>query len=120
MNAGNTKTMSPGPINEGDWGSSEILYFPPGVYWMNSNQRGESPKFGENHIRLHANTKWVHFAPGSYVKGAIEYSTKSNFYATGHGVLSGEHYVYQANVATYYQAIKSDHTSLRMWWHNSI
>ncbi|KFY47866.1 hypothetical protein V495_01766 [Pseudogymnoascus sp. VKM F-4514 (FW-929)] len=120
MNAANTKTMTPGPINEGDWGSSEILYFPPGVYWMNSNQKGESPKFGENHIRLHANTKWVHFAPGSYVKGAVEYSTKSNFYATGHGVLSGEHYVYQANVATYYQAIKSDQTGLRMWWHNSI
>jgi hypothetical protein len=120
IDAPDTKVMTPGPINQGDWGSSGILYFPPGVYWMNSNPQGQAPKIGENHIRLHPNTYWVYLAPGAYVKGAIEYSTKSNFYATGHGVLSGEHYVYQANPATYYQALKSDATSLRMWGHNSL
>lgn len=120
INATDTKVMTPGPINEGDWGSSGILYFPPGVYWMNSNQQGETPKIGENHMRLHPNTYWVYLAPGAYVKGAVEYFTKSNFYATGHGVLSGEHYVYQANPATYYQALKSDDTSLRMWLHNNL
>lgn len=69
---------------------------------------------------LHPNTYWVYLAPGAYVKGAIEYSTQSDFYATGHGVLSGEHYVYQANPTTHYQALKSDATSLRMWWHNNL
>jgi hypothetical protein len=87
---------------------------------MNSNPQGVAPKIGENHMRLHPNTRWVYLAPGAYVKGAIEYATKSNFYATGHGVLSGEHYVYQANPATYYQSVKSDVTSLRMWGHNSL
>lgn len=120
INAPDTKVMTPGPINQGDWGSSGVLYFPPGVYWMNSNPQGHAPKIGENHIRLSPNTRWVYLAPGAYVKGAIEYTTKSNFYATGHGVLSGEHYVYQANPATYYQGLKSDSTSLRMWGHNSL
>ncbi|KAL4865733.1 glycoside hydrolase [Aspergillus spectabilis] len=36
------------------------------------------------------------------------------------GVLSGEHYVYQANPATYYQAIKSDQTSLRLCHEASV
>jgi hypothetical protein len=116
----NTKVMTPGPINQDAWGSSSILYFPPGVYWMHSNPQGQTPRIGENHMRLHPNTYWVYLAPGAYVKGAIEYTTKSDFYATGHGVLSGEHYVYQANPATHYQAVKSDATSLRMWWHNNL
>ncbi|KAK2591700.1 hypothetical protein QQS21_010612 [Conoideocrella luteorostrata] len=116
----NTQTMKPGPINNGDWGHRPILYFPPGVYYMNQDQSGTSAKFGANHIRLSPNTYWVHFAPGAYVKGAIEYFTKQNFYATGHGVLSGEHYVYMANAAKSYVAEKSDEHGLRMWWHNSI
>ncbi|KAG7294581.1 hypothetical protein NEMBOFW57_004657 [Staphylotrichum longicolle] len=120
IDAPDTKVMTPGPINQGDWGSSSVLYFPPGVYWMNSNPQGGAPRIGENHIRLSPNTRWVYLAPGAYVKGAIEYTTKSDFYATGHGVLSGEHYVYQANPATEYQALKSDSTSLRMWGHNAL
>ncbi|KAF4428942.1 dextranase [Fusarium acutatum] len=120
MSASNTKTMKPGPINNGDWGAKPILYFPPGVYYMNQDQQGTSGKLGSNHIRLSPNTYWVYFAPGAYVKGAIEYSTKQHFYATGLGVLSGEHYVYQANAAKGYVAEKSDQYGLRMWWHNSI
>ena len=120
MSAATTHTMIPGPINNGDWGTAKILHFPPGVYWMNMDQEGNANKLGQNHMRLDSNTNWVYFAPGAYVKGAIEYSTKDSFYATGHGVLSGEHYVYQANPSTYYQALKSDQYSLRMWWHNNL
>ncbi|KAG4268136.1 dextranase [Fusarium proliferatum] len=120
MSSSNTQTMKPGPINNGDWGTKPILYFPPGVYYMNQDQKGKSGKLGSNHIRLSPNTYWVYFAPGAYVKGAIEYSTKQDFYATGLGVLSGEHYVYQANAAKGYVAEKSDQYGLRMWWHNSI
>lgn len=120
MTASNTQTMTPGPINNGDWGDMPILYFPPGVYYMNQDQSGSSGKLGSNHMRLSPNTYWVHLAPGAYVKGAVEYSSQQNFYATGHGVLSGEHYVYQANAAEGYVADKSDVYSLRLWWHNSI
>ena len=120
IDAPDTKVMTPGPINKDDWGSSGVLYFPPGVYWMNSNQKGDTPRIGENHMKLHPKTYWVYLAPGAYVKGAIEYTTKANFYATGHGVLSGEHYVYQANPDTYYQGLKSDGRSLRMWGHYSL
>ncbi|KAK5458089.1 hypothetical protein LTS15_004168 [Exophiala xenobiotica] len=120
MHDSDTMVMQPGPINQDDWGSSGVLYFPPGVYWMDSNLLGVQGKTGENHIRLHPNTYWVYLAPGAYVKGAIEYSTKKDFYATGHGVLSGEHYVYQANWAEYYQGLKSDGTSLRLWLHGSL
>ncbi|KAK9342654.1 dextranase [Lipomyces starkeyi] len=120
MTPQNTQTMKPGPINNGDWGSKPILYFPPGVYWMNEDTSGNPGKLGSNHMRLDPNTYWVYLAPGAYVKGAIEYFTKQNFYATGHGVLSGENYVYQANAADSYYAVKSDGTSLRMWWHNNL
>lgn len=121
MNTENIKIMTPGPINNGDWGSKPILYFPPGVYYMNEDTGGVSGKLGLNHMILDPNTYWVHFAPGAYVKGAIEYTTHaSEFYATGHGVLSGENYVYQANVDEGYTCVKSDSTSLRMWWHNNI
>lgn len=121
INGPDTTVMTPGPINQGDWGSKGVLYFPPGVYWMNSNAMGDTPRIGEDRILLNTNTFWVYFAPGAYVKGAIEYSTQAtDFYATGHGVLSGEHYVYQANVESYYQANKSDTYSLRMWWHNDV
>lgn len=121
MTGDNTQTMTPGPINNGDWGSKPILYFPPGVYYMNQDQSGNSGKLGANHMRLSANTYWVYFAPGAYVKGAVEYfNNKGNFYATGHGVLSGENYVYQANAAENYVAEKSDQNGLRMWWHNNL
>jgi len=97
------------------------LYFPPGVFWIEQAASGSEPKYGENHLRLHENTRWVHLDAGAYVKGAIEYSyTGGAFFATGHGVLSGEHYVYQANPETFYQAVKCDGNSLRMWSHKGI
>lgn len=121
MNSENTQTMTPGPINNGDWGSKPILYFPPGVYYMDEDTSGISGKLGSNHMILDPQTYWVHLAGGAYIKGAIEYTThRSKFYATGHGVISGEHYVYQANVDESYTSVKDDGTSLRIWWHNSI
>jgi len=121
MTPENTTTMVPGPINNGDWGENAVLYFPPGVYWMNQAASGAKPKYGENHLTLHPNTSWVHLAPGAYIKGALQYtSTAPSLQLTGHGVLSGEHYVYQANPTTYYQALKSDGDSLRMVSHYTI
>ena len=107
-------TMQPGkPVRAGDWGCAETLVFPPGVFWL--EPRGKAT------IKLCENTTHVHLAAGAYIKGAIEYSAPSALApvlrATGHGVLSGEHYVYQANVAANFTAVKSDATSLRMWWH---
>ena len=49
------------------------------------------------------------------MKGAIQFKTTSKvFHATGHGVLSGEDYVYQ------YVSCKDDGTSLRMWWDRTL
>ena len=111
--AATRKVMHPGPINQNDWGSAEVLYFPPGVYWL-------EPK-GQSRILLDPATQWVHLDAGAYVKGAIEYTTEApRFAATGHGVLSGEHYVYQANPLEHYSSVKSDKDSLRMWRHNHV
>ncbi|KAJ5799692.1 CAZyme family GH49 [Penicillium psychrosexuale] len=110
-----TVVMTPGAFTANDIGSASIVYFPPGVYYIDSDPLGEA------HIKLDPNTYWVYLAPGAYVKGGIEYTTTAqDFYATGHGVLSGEIYVYQANVDQGYTAVKDDVTSLRMWWHRSV
>ena len=119
--ATDTHVMQPGPINTGDWLSDHpVLYFPPGVYWMNQAASGAAPKLGESHMKLHANTSWVHLAPGAYVKGALEFTTANDFRLTGYGVISGEHYVYQANPKSYYQSVKSDGDSLRMFSHYTV
>ncbi|KAL2824706.1 glycoside hydrolase [Aspergillus pseudoustus] len=111
----NTKAMTPGAFSVADIGGAPIVYFPPGVYWIDSEPLGLA------HIKLDPSTYWVHLAPGAFVKGAVEYTTANkDFYATGHGVLSGEIYVYQANADKGYVAEKSDLTSLRMWWHRGV
>ncbi|KAL3496459.1 glycoside hydrolase [Aspergillus germanicus] len=110
-----TKVMTPGAFSVADIGAAPIVYFPPGVYWI------DSEPLGLTHIKLDPATYWVHLAPGAFVKGAVEYTTSNkDFYATGHGVLSGEFYVYQANVEAGYKADKSDLTSLRLWWHRGV
>ena len=56
------------------------------------------------------------FSPGAYVKCAVEFNTGSpEIKATGYGVLSGENYVYQANVMEGYTNAASNSDSLRMW-----
>jgi hypothetical protein len=133
-----THTMTPGPIGgPASWGDKPVLYFPPGVYWMDQDAIGRAGRLGQAHLVLHPLTRWVHLAPGAYVKAAVEYTARGTgatevsggvgvaaraaasapLAATGHGVLSGEHYVYQANPAQGYRAVKSDWSSLRMWRH---
>ena len=112
------QVMTPGAINNMDWGSKSAVYFPPGVYWMNQTQKGAyAPYGGASHIVLAPNTYWVHLALGAYLKSAIEYTTtRDRVYATGPGVLSGEQYAYQANVELQYECVKNDTSSVHMWW----
>lgn len=106
-NTTDTYSVSPGYVSSLENITESNLYFGPGVYWFG----------GDNHAILSPSVSWLHMAPGSYVKGAIEYRNTDSpiIKATGHGVLSGEQYVYQANVADGYTNNKSDATSLRMW-----
>lgn len=107
------KVMRPGPIRQGDWGAAPVLHFPAGVYWL-------EPK-GQSRILLDPATQWVHLDGGAFVKGAVEFTTQApQFAATGHGVLSGEQYVYQANPLENWSSVKSDQDSLRMWRHNHV
>lgn len=75
--------------------TQEVVYFQPGTYYMDWNY----------HARLPANVKWVYFAPGAFVKGAIQFPNDNqiNYKVTGFGVLSGEKYVYEADTNNYYQ-----------------
>ena len=87
------------------------VYFNPGVYYMTATA----------HAQLSSSVKWVYFSPGSYVKGAFEFNTDAQqIKATGYGVLSGEQYVYQANVNDGYTNSFSNDDDLRMWKGNSV
>lgn len=98
--------VQPGLVTGLDLTEKETVIFNPGVYYFT----------GTAHANLSASVNWVHFAPGAYIKGAIQFNSKStDLKATGHGVLSGEQYVYQANPTANYTGVKSDEDSLRMW-----
>lgn len=76
----------PGRVDNLNEVDADIIYFRPGVYWM--------PR--ETHAYLRERVRWVHLAPGAYVKGAIEFRGASDDYRiTGAGVLSGELYPYE-------------------------
>lgn len=101
-----TLRVTPGLVTGLDKTTKNIVYFGPGVYWFT----------GKAHAILSTSVDWVYFAPGAYVKGAVQYTSgATSLKATGFGVLSGEQYVYQANPAQGYTNIKSDATSLKMW-----
>ncbi|MCG3042544.1 family 49 glycosyl hydrolase [Streptomyces sp. S1A] len=74
--------------------SEEIVYFRPGTYYMTSKYHALLPK----------QVKWVYLAPGAYVKGAIRFPDDSQglYKVTGHGVFSGEQYVYEADTNNNY------------------
>lgn len=111
----NTQVLTPGSITDDMIGSQPTLYFEAGTYWTeNGGQTGKS------HIKLDPKTHYVYFEPGTYLKGAIEYTTSQNFHTIGHGVVSGENYAYMANTAKGYVAEKDDRTSLRMFSHQSV
>ncbi|EMR71376.1 putative dextranase protein [Eutypa lata UCREL1] len=101
-----TLHVTPGHVTGLDTTTKNIVYFGPGVYWFT----------GTAHAILSSSVSWVYFAPGAYVKGAVQYTSgAASLKATGFGVLSGEQYVYQANPAQGYTNSKSDETSLKMW-----
>ncbi|KAJ5382554.1 hypothetical protein N7517_000465 [Penicillium concentricum] len=103
--------VKPGLVESLENVDKSIVSFGPGVYWFT----------GKNRAVLSSSVSWVYLAPGSYVKGAIEYNnSQSPLKATGFGVLSGEQYVYQANTADGYRNSKSDQTSLKMWRGNGV
>ncbi|CAF1398162.1 unnamed protein product [Didymodactylos carnosus] len=54
------------------------------------------------HAYFPANVRWVYLAPGSYVKGAFQFQSTDNIKVTGFGVLSGEKYVYEADINNNY------------------
>ncbi|CRG91629.1 hypothetical protein PISL3812_08679 [Talaromyces islandicus] len=97
--------VSEGLISGLDTTESSTVIFNAGVYYST----------GYNHIKLSSSVNWVYFAPGAYVKGAVEFSnTGSKVQATGHGVLSGEQYVWYADPNSNYTT-GSDNNGLRMW-----
>lgn len=105
-NAAETLMVKPGRVTGVKTNTKSIVYFGPGVYWCT----------GTDHLVLSPTVTWVYFAPGAYVKGAVQYNSSAlNLKATGFGILSGEQYVYQANVAQGYTNVKSDANSLHMW-----
>ncbi|KAJ4387298.1 hypothetical protein N0V93_007887 [Gnomoniopsis smithogilvyi] len=104
--ANETYVVWPGLVPDLSSINNTVVYFPPGTYWMT----------GTNHLVLPPSVNWVHLDAGAYVKGAIEFTTESaTMKATGHGVLSGEQYVYQANTASGYTNNQSNIDGLRMW-----
>lgn len=89
----------PGRISNLNTVTEDIIYFGPGTYYMGSNY----------HAVLPANVKWVYLAPGAYVKGAFRFFHDNHglYKVTGHGVLSGEQYVYEADTNDNYQHLGS-------------
>jgi hypothetical protein len=97
--------VSEGLVSGLDTTESSTVIFKAGVYYCT----------GYNHMKLSSSVNWVYFAPGAYVKGAVEFSnTGSKVQATGHGVLSGEQYVWYADPDTNYTT-GSDNNGLRLW-----
>lgn len=111
-----TQVLSPGKILNATIQAKSVLYFEAGIYWVEKDGI-----LGTDHIKLHPNTNYVYLEPGTYIKGAFEFTThKPEFYTIGLGVISGENYVYMANTNESYVAVKSDRYSLRMISHWSV
>lgn len=87
--------------------TASTVIFNPGVYYFT----------GQDHMVLSPSVTWVYIAPGAYVKGAVEFlSTASEVKVSGHGVLSGEQYVWYADPDVGYQkATGANNNGLRMW-----
>lgn len=98
--------VEPGLVTGVNTTEKNTVIFNSGVYWFSSVA----------HAALSSSVDWVHFAPGAYVKGAVYFNTTApTMKATGHGVLSGEQYVYQANIEAGYRNEPSNQNDLRMW-----
>lgn len=105
-NADDTLVVPEGLISGLDTTDAKTVIFKPGVYYATSTA----------YLNLSSSVDWLYFAPGSYVKGAVEFHTTSSLIrATGRGVLSGEQYVYQADPNYGFQNHNVDASPLRMW-----
>lgn len=84
-----------GNVGNLDSVTQEIIFFAPGVYYMDWNY----------HAQLPANVKWVYVAPGAYIKGAFQFlhDNQGVYKFTGYGALSGEKYVYEPDTNNFYQ-----------------
>ncbi|KAI9833151.1 MAG: hypothetical protein M1819_003773 [Sarea resinae] len=104
--ASSSLVVEPGLVTGLNETQQSTVIFQAGVYWFT----------GTAHANLSSSVNWVYFAPGSYVKGAVEFNTDAaEMKATGYGVLSGEQYVYQANPSSGYSNEQSNGNDLRMW-----
>jgi hypothetical protein len=85
-----------------------VMYFKPGVYYMGPS----SSAVLRNAVR------WVHLAPGAFVKGAFTFwgsgEGVSEYKLTGFGVLSGEQYVWSADPAHNYTHTSGGYGQLKM------
>ena len=97
------RQITPGAVTDLDEASDvTTLYFGPGLYWM-------GPKY---HAKLPANITRVHLAAGAYVKGAFQFLTHaSSLEVSGHGVLSGEQYPYEAETNNGYDHRSEDNAN---------
>lgn len=78
---------------------ADILYFRPGIYWMPWNE----------HAYLPGRVRWIHLAPGAYIKGAFQFRGERDEYnITGYGVLSGELYLYEPDRRNDYRTRRGD------------
>lgn len=109
------QVLKPGRITDSTIQAKPTLYFEAGVYWVEKDGR-----LGKSHIKLNPDTYFIYMEPGTYIKGAFEYTTSKNFFTIGHGVVSGENYAYMANTARNYIAEKDDRTSLRIFSHQAV
>ncbi|KAH0033730.1 glycoside hydrolase family 49 protein, partial [Aureobasidium melanogenum] len=102
----NVLIVEEGRISGLDTTQANTVIFKPGVYYATAT----------DYLNLSSTVDWLYFAPGAYVKGAVEYHTNSALIkATGHGVLSGEQYVYQADPTDGFQNHNVNGSPLRMW-----
>jgi hypothetical protein len=104
--SGNVLVVDEGRISGLNTTEANTVFFKAGVYYSTAT----------DYMNLSATVDWLYFAPGAYVKGAVEFHTTSPLIrATGHGVLSGEEYVYQADPTYRFQNHNVDASPLRMW-----
>jgi hypothetical protein len=104
--SGNVLVVDEGRIIGLNTTEANVVFFEAGVYYSTAT----------DYLNLSATVDWLYFAPGAYVKGAVEFHTTSSLIrATGHGVLSGEEYVYQADPTDGFQTHNLNASPLRMW-----
>ncbi|KAI4142631.1 MAG: hypothetical protein LQ340_007278 [Diploschistes diacapsis] len=106
VSAESSCVVDPGFVGTLSETTASTVVFNPGVYYFGAT----------NHAILSPSVNWVYFAPGAFVKGAIQFTSNASLIlATGSGVLSGEQYVYQADPSQGYTNSENNDDCLRMW-----